>query len=188
MGTREMLRSHLSRAAALGHRQYCTPAFGSVLQRLKSPAQTAPSAIAVPQEVARAKEQPVELRHEINDPVTGIPESQLSRKVYVFSPTKSAMQSGGEKIGMWKMEFENPERWRNPLMGYVSSADPASNLKMKFPTKESALAYAEKMGYDYELQESVYPEENSNDRGIVKSYSDVFKFKGKKLRKRVFSV
>ena len=105
-------------------RQYCTPAFGSVLQRLKSPAQTAPSAIAVPQEVARAKEQPVELRHEINDPVTGIPESQLSRKVYVFSPSalalppscslccegadswcclpriaaKSAMQSGGEKM------------------------------------------------------------------------------------------
>lgn len=116
-------------------RQYCTPAFGSVLQRLKSPAQTAPSAIAVPQEVARAKEQPVELRHEINDPVTGIPESQLSRKVYVFSPSalalppscslccegadswcclpriaaKSAMQSGGEKIGLWKVEFEVPQ-------------------------------------------------------------------------------
>jgi len=183
-----MLRSLSSRGLPLS-RQYCTTvAFGSKLQKLVSSATTAPSAISVPQEVAKAKEQPVELRHEINDPLTGIPESQLSRKVYVFSPTKSAMQSGGEKVGLWKVEFENPERWRNPLMGYTSSADPASSLKMKFRSKEEALNYVEKMGYDYELSDSVYPEEPSNDRGMIKSYSDVFKYKGKKLRKRTFSV
>jgi hypothetical protein len=43
-------------------------------------------------------------------------------------------------------------------------------------------------GYDYELSDSVYPEEPSNDRGLIKSYSDVFKYKGRKLRKRTFSV
>jgi len=170
------------------HRHYATAAFGSKLQKLKSPTYTAASAVTIPQEIAKAKEQPVELRHEINDPLTGIPESQMSRKVYVFSPTKSAMQSGAEKVGWWKVEFENPERWRNPLMGYVSSADPASNLKMKFQSKEEALNYVEKMGYDYELSDSVYPEEPSNDRGLIKSYSDVFKYKGRKLRKRTFSV
>jgi len=31
-------------------------------------------------------------------------------------------------------------------MQYASCADPASNLKMKFSSKEHALAYAEKMG------------------------------------------
>ena len=45
--------------------------------------------------------------------------------------------------------WQNPERWRNPLMGYVSSADPASNLKMKFQSKEEALNYVEKMGERY---------------------------------------
>merc|ERR1712086_7254 len=160
-------------------RSFCRAAPGST-----APSIVNPSVTKVSKEAAKL----VDPRHEMVDPVSGMQGAQLAHKAYIFSTTKSAMQSGAEKIGMWKMEFENPERWRNPLMGYVSSADPASSLKMKFPTKESALAYAEKMGYDYELSESVYPEENSNDRGIVKSYSDVLKFKGKKLRKRVFSV
>merc|ERR1711907_175622 len=154
-----------------------------------APGTTAPSIVKPDfQKVAKTAAIDVDLRHEIIDPVSGMSEAMLSRKVFIFSPTKSAMQSGAEKIGMWKLEFENPERWRNPLMGYCSTADPASNLKLKFPSKESALAYCDKMGFDYELSESVYPEEPSNDRGIIKSYSDVFKFKGKKLRKRVFSV
>merc|ERR1711918_341383 len=178
-GEETMLLSALARDSVAHSRGFCRAAPGTTAPSIVKPNVT---------RVAPSIRKEVDLRHEIVDPVSGIPESQLSRKVYIFSPTKSAMQSGAEKIGMWKIEFENPERWRNPLMGYVSSADPSSNLKMKFPTKESALAYAEKMGYDYELQESVYPEECSNDRDIVKSYSDVFKFKGKKLRKRVFSV
>merc|ERR1711934_281932 len=108
-----------------------------------APGTTAPSIVKPDfQKVAKTEAIDVDLRHEIIDPVSGMSEAMLSRKVFIFSPTKSAMQSGAEKIGMWKLEFENPERWRNPLMHWSSTADPVSNMKLKFPSKESALAYA----------------------------------------------
>merc|ERR1712167_528039 len=183
------MRGGLRSLGAL-RRGYCS----STVEYAATPARAAPGTTApsilkkTHQTAVKDAVQEVDLRHEIVDPVSSIPEAQLARKVFIFSPTKTAMQSGAEKVGNWKIEFENPERWRNPLMQWASCADPMSNLKMKFPSKETAVAYAEKMGFDYELSESVYPETNSNDRGIIKSYSDVFKWKGEKIRKRVFSI
>lgn len=31
------------------------------------------------------------------------------------------MQSGTDNIQFWQMEFDNRERWENPLMGWTSS-------------------------------------------------------------------
>ena len=89
----------------------------------------------------------------------------------IYSPSKTAMQSGKAKTGLWILEFERASaRTVEPLMGYTSSADPLAQVRLKFATREDAVAYAEKHGIAYRLDE---PKE-AKRRNI--SYSDNFKF------------
>jgi ETC complex I subunit conserved region len=71
----------------------------------------------------------------------------------IFSPAKTAMQSGKAKTGSWILEYE-PEQPRkiDPLMGYTSSGDMKSQIKLVFDTKEEAIAYAEKHGIAFRLE------------------------------------
>lgn len=52
--------------------------------------------------------------------VSGVPEEQLKRVARIFMPTRHAMQSGSANTHCWKIEFDNQERWENPLMGWAS--------------------------------------------------------------------
>jgi hypothetical protein len=89
----------------------------------------------------------------------------------IFSPAKTAMQSGKAKTGLWILEFdqENPRRI-DPLMGYTSSGDMKSQIRLTFETRDEAVTYAEKNGIVYRVEE---PKELKR-RQI--SYSDNFKF------------
>jgi len=85
--------------------------------------------------------------------VSGVPEEHIkTRRVRIYQPAKSAMQSGTNNIHFWQMDFETRERWENPLMGWTSSGDPMSNIKVDFATKEEAIAHCKKMGWDYYVQ------------------------------------
>ncbi|ELT93465.1 hypothetical protein CAPTEDRAFT_40375, partial [Capitella teleta] len=54
--------------------------------------------------------------------VSGVPQEHVKeRYVRIFVPAKNAMQSGTNKTKRWKMEFDNRERWENPLMGWIST-------------------------------------------------------------------
>ncbi len=72
----------------------------------------------------------------------------------IFSPAKTAMQSGKARTGLWVLEFD-PEQPRkiDPLMGYTTSGDMKSQIRLTFETKEEAIAYAEKNGLAYRVQE-----------------------------------
>ena len=72
----------------------------------------------------------------------------------IFSPAKTAMQSGKARTGLWVLEFE-PERKRkiDPLMGYTTSSDMKSQIRLTFETREEAAAYAEKNGLAYRVEE-----------------------------------
>ena len=72
----------------------------------------------------------------------------------IFSPAKTAMQSGKAKTGLWVLEFD-PETPRkiDPLMGYTTSRDMKSQIRLAFETKEEAVAYAEKNGLAFRVQE-----------------------------------
>ncbi|TYR32850.1 ETC complex I subunit [Mesorhizobium microcysteis] len=72
----------------------------------------------------------------------------------IYSPAKTAMQSGKAKTGHWVLEFE-PEQPRkiDPLMGYTSSGDMKSQIRLTFPTLEEAVAYAERNGLEFRVQE-----------------------------------
>jgi hypothetical protein len=89
----------------------------------------------------------------------------------IFKPAKTAMQSGRAQAGLWLLEYE-PEAplTTDPLMGYTSSSDMRSQIRLEFPTSAEAIAYAERNGIPYRLFEE-------HDRELRKlSYSDNFRF------------
>ncbi len=89
----------------------------------------------------------------------------------IFSPAKTAMQSGKAKTGYWVLEFDPAHRKKiDPLMGYTTSGDMLSQVKLTFDTKEEAVAYAEKEKIAYRVEE---PKE-AKRRQI--SYSDNFRY------------
>ena len=72
----------------------------------------------------------------------------------IFSPARNAMQSGKAKTGYWVFEFEPAQPLKiDPLMGYTTSGDTRRQVRLTFETKEEAIAYAEKHGIDFTLQE-----------------------------------
>ncbi|KAM6959020.1 NADH dehydrogenase [ubiquinone] iron-sulfur protein 4, mitochondrial [Aplochiton taeniatus] len=86
--------------------------------------------------------------------LTGVPEEHIkTRKVRIFVPTRTAMQSGINSTKKWKIDFDTRERWENPLMGWASTADPLSNMALTFSSKEDAIAFAEKNGWSYDITE-----------------------------------
>ena len=89
----------------------------------------------------------------------------------IYRPAKTAMQSGQAKTDQWLLEFE-PESPRKvePLMGYTSSGDMKSQVRLFFETQEEAVAYAMRNGIAYRVAE---PQE-AKRRKI--SYSDNFRF------------
>jgi hypothetical protein len=71
----------------------------------------------------------------------------------IYKPARSAMQSGQAK-DKWMLEYE-PEKPREiePLMGWTSSADMRSQVKLSFDSKEEAIAYAQRSGIAYRVEE-----------------------------------
>ena len=78
------------------------------------------------------------------------------------------MQSGLGKTDKWILEFEVEDPTKNPLMGWESSSDTYSELKLEFSTKELALNYAKKNKIDFELVEP------KKRKVVKKSYADNF--------------
>ena len=65
----------------------------------------------------------------------------------IYQRPKSAMQSGKARVDEWVLEFEQTEARRpDPLMGWTGSGDTQAQVKLTFPDKEAAKAYAEKHG------------------------------------------
>ena len=54
------------------------------------------------------------------------------------------MQSGLSKNDKWILEFKTKNPTKNPLMGWESSSDTYTELKLEFSSKELAINYAKK--------------------------------------------
>ena len=90
------------------------------------------------------------------------------KKAKIYKPSKSAMQSGYRKSKNWILEFDTLNTKINPLMGWESSLDTMSEIKLEFSTKEQATKYAKKNNIDY------YVLEPKKRKLIIKSYTDNF--------------
>jgi hypothetical protein len=93
--------------------------------------------------------------------------AKMTAKIY--QPSRTAMQSGQAK-DWWQLEYE-PEAPRQiePLMGWTSSTDMKSQIKLRFETKEEAIAYAQRAGIPYRIEEP-----KPAARQLI-SYSDNFR-------------
>lgn len=73
----------------------------------------------------------------------------------IYQQPKSAMQSGKAKTEIWMLEFEQSEALRpDPLMGWTGSGDTQAQVKLNFPNKAAAQAYAEKYGISARVHET----------------------------------
>ena len=90
------------------------------------------------------------------------------KKAKIYKPNKTAMQSGLGKIDKWVLEFKTKDPTKNPLMGWESSSDTQTELKLEFTTKDLAITYAKKNKIDFEVIE---PKQR---KVVKKSYADNF--------------
>ena len=89
----------------------------------------------------------------------------------IYQRPKNAMQSGWAGTHEWLLEYEPSEpRYADPLMGWIGSSDTRAQLRLGFPTKEEAIAYAEKHEIPYDLE--IQPQRHIRP----KAYADNFKF------------
>ena len=78
------------------------------------------------------------------------------------------MQSGTGKKNKWILEFITKDPTRNPLMGWESSSDTLTELRLEFTSKELAINYAKKKKIDFDLIEP------KKRKTVIKSYADNF--------------
>tara|TARA_B100001175_G_scaffold290776_1_gene275473 strand:- start:618 stop:899 length:282 start_codon:yes stop_codon:yes gene_type:complete len=90
------------------------------------------------------------------------------KKALIYIPNKNPMQSGLAKNNNWILEFKTKNPTKNPLMGWESSSDTLTELRLEFSSKELAINYAKKKKINFEIIEP-------KKRKIVKkSYADNF--------------
>ncbi len=95
----------------------------------------------------------------------------MASRARIYQQPKTAMQSGTAGTQEWMLEFEpaSPRR-ADPLMGWIGSADTQAQVRLRFETREEAIAYADKAGLSYEVE---LPHVHHTR---PKAYADNFKF------------
>ena len=90
----------------------------------------------------------------------------------IYRPSKDASQSGLARTKQWLLEFDQTApRETDPLMGWTGSSDMLQQVRLEFETSDEAVAYAEREGIAYRVEEA---KPQTVRKGL--SYSDNFKF------------
>tara|TARA_Y100000389_G_scaffold106778_1_gene103717 strand:- start:463 stop:744 length:282 start_codon:yes stop_codon:yes gene_type:complete len=90
------------------------------------------------------------------------------KKALIYIPNKSPMQSGTAKDNIWILEFKTNNPTKNPLMGWESSSDTLSELRLEFSSRELAINYAKKKKINFDVIEP------KKRKTVIKSYADNF--------------
>jgi hypothetical protein len=92
----------------------------------------------------------------------------------IFSPAKTAMQSGRAATRRWVLAFEPAAaRLPDPLMGWTQTSDTEGQVRLDFDSREDAVAYAQRRGLAFE----VLPD--AETKRLPKAYADNFAFQRK---------
>ncbi len=96
----------------------------------------------------------------------------MGAEVRIYKPSKTAMQSGRSNTKKWILEFEPSDGLKtDALMGWSGSHDTSRQLKLRFASKEDAVAYAKRQGLSYRTQEP-------KERVVrARAYADNFAYK-----------
>ena len=90
------------------------------------------------------------------------------KKAKIYIPNKNPMQSGVGKSDKWILEYISKNPTINPLMGWESSSDTLTELKLEFSSKDLAINYAKKKKIDFEVIEP------KKRKLVKKSYAENF--------------
>lgn len=75
----------------------------------------------------------------------------------IYSPAKTAMQSGKGNTGFWILQYEPIKpKMLEPLMGYTATSDMNSQVRIRFNRKEEAIAFARKNAIPYRVEKHIY--------------------------------
>ena len=89
--------------------------------------------------------------------------------IKIYKPAKTSMQSGSKNTKKWLAEFiSDIDTRKDTLMGWNSSLDTQSQIKIFFDTKEQAVNWAIKNNYQY------FVEEPKKRKIKIKSYASNF--------------
>jgi hypothetical protein len=70
----------------------------------------------------------------------------------IYQRIKSSMQSGKARVGGWILEHEPAEAKKpDPLTGWAGSGDTNGQVRLSFPTLDTAVAYATANGMAYHV-------------------------------------
>lgn len=90
----------------------------------------------------------------------------------IYKPAKTAMSSGTAKTHKWVLEYVNATgREVDPLMGWTSSDDTQSQVRLTFETKEAALDYAKDNGIEASVQEPKTRKANIRPGGYGENFA-----------------
>ena len=71
-------------------------------------------------------------------------------RVRIYKPARNAMQSGIARTRGWVLVYPAADaREIDPLMGWTSSGDTQSQVRLRFATRAEAEDYAKDNGLDY---------------------------------------
>jgi len=90
------------------------------------------------------------------------------KKAKIYIPTKTATQSGRKGVKNWILEFETRDTNNNSLMGWETSNDTLSEIRLNFPSMNKAIEYAKKNNINYKVFET------KKSKFVLKSYADNF--------------
>ena len=94
----------------------------------------------------------------------------MTPRARIYVPAKSALRSN-TKTNSWVLDFEQASpKAIEPLMGWTSSADTRQQVRLRFDTKDEAIAYCEHNGIAYRVFEPNPP------KRIVQAYADNFAY------------
>ena len=90
----------------------------------------------------------------------------------IYQPARTAMQSGTAKTHSWVLEFaQGSAREVDPLMGWTSSGDMDTQVKLRFESREAAEAYAQAQGIDYDVTLPHARQPNIRARGYGENFA-----------------
>ncbi len=90
----------------------------------------------------------------------------------IYQPAKTAMQSGTAKTKQWVLEYAPASaREVDPLMGWTSSSDTQSQVRLKFDTKADAVEYAKENGIEAVVQEPKQRKHNVRTGGYGENFA-----------------
>lgn len=93
-------------------------------------------------------------------------------RVRIYQPARNAMQSGNARSKNWVLEYPPADpREIDPLMGWTSSDDTQSQVRLRFDTRKQAEDYAKERGLDYAVQEPHKRAQNIRPRGYGENFA-----------------